>query len=274
VLLISHPNNNIMPEEGAPCRDFERGVCTRGDKCRYAHPERAAPAEGQKQPICKDFQNKGCDRRRCKFLHLTNEEESVYNSSGELPPHQGNAELVAQQRPPSHRGERGERGGGGSASRDVCKDFMNGKCDRGNRCKFSHVSEHDERNERIYGKRARVDYYGGNAGPPPPFMGAGGPDREAMYEENEMLRRKITDLQREVLSLREMNDTLYDQNKRYLQQIGGNAGASSSSTSAAIASPTAGQRAGAMDPVMYPSSAAYTSSAPPAAASPYGYVAF
>lgn len=42
-----------------------------------------------------------------------------------------------------------------------------------------------------------------------------------LMEENEMLKRKITDLQREVLDLRQMNDTLYDQNTRYRNQLRG-----------------------------------------------------
>jgi len=41
----------------------------------------------------------------------------------------------------------------------------------------------------------------------------------SLYEENEMLRCKITELQKEVMSLRQMNDTLYDQNTKYRSQL-------------------------------------------------------
>jgi len=204
-----------MPEERAPCRDFERGVCARGDECMYLHQEGTQPvdgADGGKLSICKDFQNIGCERRKCKFLHITKEEEAVYNSTGQLPEHGGRPEATV--RAPSFMGK------------DVCKDFLNGRCDRGPRCRFMHPPEEEFRGGDMcgggmgggmYGKRSRVDpfFAGGGGG------GGGGMNNNdgAIMEENELLRRKITDLQREILSLREMNDTLYDQNARYISQL-------------------------------------------------------
>jgi len=55
-----------------------------------------------------------------------------------------------------------------------------------------------------------IDDFGGMSGPP------------GLMEENEMLRRQITELQNQVLDLRQMNDQLYDQNTRYRAQLGGN----------------------------------------------------
>jgi len=231
-----------MPEESSPCRDFERGVCSRGEQCRFFHPERTEPAEGVKLPICKDFQNKGCDRRKCKFLHVTQDEEAVYDATGQLPAHRGRPELVY-----TTAGTGG--GGGGVPPKNVCKDFLNGKCDRGGRCRYAHIPE-GQGGDRGYGKRSRVDAY---HQPPPPGVA----NDAALFEENEFLRRKITDLQREVLSLREMNDTLYDQNRRYCAQLGSSSTTptSPSSTQVTMLSPTA--------PVMYPS---YTQTAYPAKA--------
>jgi len=253
-----------MPEESSPCRDFERGVCSRGENCRFFHPERTEPAEGVKLPICKDFQNKGCDRRKCKFLHVTQEEEAVYDATGQLPPHRGRPELMY-----TTAGPAGAAAAAGPP-KNVCKDFLNGKCDRGSRCRYAHVAE-GPHGDRGYGKRSRSDAYH----PPPPHA-AGVANDAAMFEENEFLRRKITELQREVLSLREMNDTLYDQNRRYCAQLGTAASTSptspsSASTQVTMLSPTA--------PVMYPAS--YTQTAYPAkavlpssgaATGGYGYV--
>jgi len=181
-----------MPEDRAPCRDFERGVCTRGDNCKYFHPEGATPAEGAKLPICKDFQNQGCDRFKCKFLHITQEEEVVYKTTGVLPVHGGRAENMSRPVFPGN---------------DVCKDFMNGKCDRGSRCKYMHLPDANGQMDEMYGKRSRM---GGLYG---------GVNDAGMVEENEVLRCKITDLQNEIRSLRQMNDTLYDQNARYRSQL-------------------------------------------------------
>ena len=58
----------------------------------------------------------------------------------------------------------------------------------------------------MHGKRFR-DNFGGMSGSPD------------LMEENEMLKRKITDLQKQVVELRQMNDTLYDQNTRYRSQL-------------------------------------------------------
>jgi len=203
---------NTMSEDSATCRDFERGVCNRGDKCRYAHPEDVKSSENKKLPICKDFQNKGCSRSKCKFLHITVDEEAEYMQSGSLPEHGGRPDLAGSA---SHY-----PGGGGGSGREICKDFLNNICDRGSRCKFSHAPDNGGSmmgghgvtgGAVLYGKRFRDDSY--HRG----MMGSVSTDQ--LVDENEMLKRKITDLQKQVIELRQMNDTLYDQNTRYRAQL-------------------------------------------------------
>jgi len=202
-----------MEEKKGPCRDFERGVCSRGNRCKFYHPDNIPQPMGDKKlPICKDFQNKGCDRNKCKFLHVTQDEEAHYNSTGVLPHHGGRSDIAPN----------GNMWGGGGpsanspVSKDKCKDFLNGICQRGNKCKFAHVNDEAGgypgavgmgagMGAMGYGKRRRDDY------------GLG----DSLVEENEMLRRKISDLQRQVIDLRQMNDTLYDQNTRYRNQLRG-----------------------------------------------------
>ena len=203
------------------CRDYERGVCNRGNRCKFYHPEGMTQPD-QKLPICKDFQNKGCDRIKCKFLHITQDEEAAYNSSGILPEHGGHPEKIQPM-----RGGGGGGGGFNGLGPDVCKDFLNNICQRGNRCKFRHITEREYQleqqleavsgNSNVYGKRRRDDY-------------GGAQEMNVLGEENEMLRRKITDLQRQVVDLRQMNDTLYDQNTRYRNQLRGGISSASGST--------------------------------------------
>ena len=169
------------------CRDFERGVCFRGNKCKFFHPaDIPHPGSAEaKLPICKDFQNKGCDRKSCKFLHIS--EDGGHKTPSKV-----------------------AKAGVAGKANEACKDFMNGICKRSN-CKFLHIPEknkYEDHGSMSYGKRRRDEY--------------GRSELEiSLYEENELLRRKITDLQRQVIDLREMNDTLYDQNTRYRNQLRG-----------------------------------------------------
>jgi len=230
-----------------PCRDYERGVCNRGDRCKFYHsPDIAQP--DKKLPICKDFQNKGCDRAKCRFLHITAEEEGHYNETGILPEHGGKPERVGASRgyggPPPRGPMGGGRGFGGGgrveADRDVCKDFLNNICTRGNKCKFRHATENE-----LHLERQLMAATGGMGPAAPPRDALADPygkrrrtdESEMLTEENEMLRRKITDLQRQVLDLRQMNDTLYDQNTRYRNQLRGVPTPASSSISAPAADP-------------------------------------
>lgn len=61
------------------CRDFVRNSCSRGDTCKYFHP--------QKYVFCWDYQNGKCKRSDCVFIHCSRDDEEHYNQFGELPPH-------------------------------------------------------------------------------------------------------------------------------------------------------------------------------------------
>jgi len=150
------------------CRDFEKGDCRRGQRCKFFHP---------KLRICKDFQNKKCERETCRFLHVTREEEESYDKSGVLPEHLDETEAKRNRimAPSSYGG--GIVGG---------QDFGG------------------------YGKRRREDNFNMMPAIPP-----------ALLQENEMLKQKVTELQRQVTDLRQMNDTLYEQNTAYRNQLRG-----------------------------------------------------
>lgn len=59
VCVCSHDKAN-----GPPCRDFLKGLCTRGESCRYHH------YDANSLPPCRDFQRGRCERMNdCKFSH-------------------------------------------------------------------------------------------------------------------------------------------------------------------------------------------------------------
>lgn len=75
---------------GGDCKDFIKGVCFRGNKCRYRHPEDMS--EPETVPFCKDFINneRGChfeseNGRECSFVHAPKAAVNEYYKSGWLP---------------------------------------------------------------------------------------------------------------------------------------------------------------------------------------------
>jgi len=225
------------------CRDFLRNVCRRGKRCKYRHPGEPQSSECKKiseYTFCHDYQNNGCNRPNCKFLHCTREEEDHARLTGELPPRVvqaasigigvDHAEMVAKGGVP------------------LCKDFLKGECHRGQQCKYRHISsaeyeflqrqsegrEHGGKPEPRFErfdtfepdlniKRRRLDHDFPNDGfrqfdnryPPisPPIS------RPLSYqlieEENIMLRKKIDDLKKQVADLTATNEVLLEQNARY-----------------------------------------------------------
>ena len=76
------------------CRDYLRGNCSRGFKCKYKHPDAAEVAaravstgmDVGRTVFCRDFQKGMCTRENCKFVHATEAEELYYKLTGQMPP--------------------------------------------------------------------------------------------------------------------------------------------------------------------------------------------
>lgn len=110
------------------CYAFQRGDCTRGADCRYAHESGGGGGGGgyndrgsrggyndRPRGVCYAFQRGDCSRGEdCRFSH-----ESGGGGGG------GGGRY----------NDRREGGGGGDRP---CFDFQKGRCDRGSGCRFSH----------------------------------------------------------------------------------------------------------------------------------------
>ncbi|XP_046326006.1 zinc finger CCCH domain-containing protein 10-like [Haliotis cracherodii] len=227
-------------EENSICRDFLRNVCKRGKRCRYRHPTiNEAKDLGKKQEFtfCHDFQNTGCRRASCKFLHCTREEEEYYLQTAQLPVRlQQQAALGVGSVAHSLPILKGEV--------PICKDYLKRECKRGAKCKYRHLSgqeydfemrktdirtprvlpfnnyENDSYDRFEYGhgplKRRRLDSEGyGNyidGRYPPPMRSL---SVQMLEDENNMLRRKVEELKKQVADLTATNEVLLEQNARY-----------------------------------------------------------
>ncbi|CAH1788886.1 unnamed protein product [Owenia fusiformis] len=241
-------------ENSSVCRDFLRNVCRRGKRCKYRHPENKNSTTLSKVAeltFCHDYQNTGCRRVSCKFLHCTREEEEYYKQTGQLPVRlQQAAALGIGIVPTENAPAPGEV--------PICKDYLKGECKRGVRCKYRHLklaeyeyelrrkdrvanrlpplnSRFDTFNEDLEAKIERLDrldrfeqdfltlkrkrieldeydLYDRYASPPNLRSLT---DYQLLEEENLMLRRKIDDLKKQVSDLTATNDVLLEQNARY-----------------------------------------------------------
>ncbi|KAK6466943.1 UNVERIFIED_CONTAM: hypothetical protein FKN15_059392 [Acipenser sinensis] len=142
------------------CRDFLRNVCKRGKRCRFRHPDfNEVPDLGvQKNEFifCHDHQNKECVRANCRFVHGSKEDEDYYKKTGELPPRlRGKVAAGLGLSPTDLPHSRGEV--------PICRDFLKGECQRGNKCKFRHLQK-DFEFEVLRGGGAGLGLVGGVVG--------------------------------------------------------------------------------------------------------------
>uniref|UniRef100_A0A915AFF4 C3H1-type domain-containing protein n=1 Tax=Parascaris univalens TaxID=6257 RepID=A0A915AFF4_PARUN len=125
------------------CRDFLKNICNRGSRCKFYHPEevereRAQKSSGSKQEFnfCIDFQNRGCQRDNCRFVHAHRDDVERYKSTGEVTLNLARAIAAV------HTGDT-------INGIPFCKEFQTGICTRGaSRCRYWHVNVEEERDRR------------------------------------------------------------------------------------------------------------------------------
>ena len=185
------------------CRDFLRNVCKRGAHCRYWHPP---PDVTVDVVFCHDFQNAGCRRADCRFVHCTREDEEVYRRTGQLP----TSVSVTASRSYALTG-------GGDVP--ICKDFLKGECRRGVKCKFEHVQEGSS-------DELGIDTASTSSQKIRKTEPADGDvelvtlaDYRAVEEENRALRHDVDELRRTVSVLVATNEMLLEQNAKYRSSV-------------------------------------------------------
>jgi len=66
---------------GQMCRDFEKGICFRGDRCKFSHPSKQETGE-MKIAFCTDFRQGTCKFRECIYVHSPPVLEEEYKRTG------------------------------------------------------------------------------------------------------------------------------------------------------------------------------------------------
>lgn len=195
----------------------------------------------------------------CKFLHITVDEENWFKRTGELPAHQGDPTKIMEMQRNQGMGGFGVMGGmggigvgmsvgmsGGRLQQQHCVDFQMDRCKRES-CRFRHITKKElgmeqqlqemrmqldvatrtgqlgasQMGGQHMGGQMGVQMSGGSVLGAAPMLGKRSRREEDEDDsENEILRKKVTTLQNEILSLREMVDKLYEQNSKYRMKFG------------------------------------------------------
>ncbi|KAM4699604.1 zinc finger CCCH domain-containing protein 10 isoform 1-T2 [Discoglossus pictus] len=128
------------------CRDFLRNVCKRGKRCRFKHPDSGEVSDLGVQKnefvFCHDFQNKECVRINCRFIHGNKDDEEHYKKTGELPPRLRHKVAAGLGLSPTDLPNKDEI--------PICRDFLKGGCQRGDKCKFRHLQREYEHHQYEY----------------------------------------------------------------------------------------------------------------------------
>ena len=141
--LKSEEKKNNGGQRDDVCRDFLKNICNRGSRCKFYHPEnverqrgRDTSPSGREYNFCIDFQNRGCQRENCRFVHAHRDDVDRYKQTGEVTLNLARAIAAV------HNGDT-------INGIPFCKEFQTGSCSRGaQRCRYWHINIEEERERR------------------------------------------------------------------------------------------------------------------------------
>uniref|UniRef100_A0A0R3RLC9 Zinc finger CCCH domain-containing protein 10 n=1 Tax=Elaeophora elaphi TaxID=1147741 RepID=A0A0R3RLC9_9BILA len=118
-------------------------MCNRGSRCKFYHPpsivrQRASQQtpEGIEYRFCIDYQNRGCHRDNCRYIHAHREDVDRYKLTGEVTLNLAR-EIAAVYTCETINGI------------PFCKEYQTGSCSRGGqRCRYWHIKVEEERERR------------------------------------------------------------------------------------------------------------------------------
>lgn len=187
------------------CRDFLRSSCTRGNRCKFRHPDHKKIGGVQLLQrsatgglvFCHDYQNAVCSRANCRFFHGSRQEEEVYKATGDIPMRD-----LERAKPEGIQ---------------VCKDHLStGECTWGRKCKYLHITESGGRGgsrewDMPDPKKRLISYEEDwpQFQRPKPSQTSQIPGQQldmlALCEENILLRRQVEELKKQVCQFIPLN---------------------------------------------------------------------
>jgi len=122
------------------CRDYLNKICNRGTRCKFYHPPGEESRDGRSRgedsySFCIDYQNQGCRRENCRFVHAPGQDVDNYKKTGDVSTVLARA-IAAITKSNEINGI------------PFCKEFQANRCTRGSRCRYWHVNIEAERERR------------------------------------------------------------------------------------------------------------------------------
>jgi cell division protein FtsB len=219
-MSISSVDVDLDPDVRVICRDFIRGVCGRKKRCKFQHPNAQSLNQlvqcnpEKKYAFCHDYQNKICERQSCKYIHCSSEEEQQYLKSHllclkykcqyELGIYNLGLNSFKHLNDGSRKGSINHKYGTYSDNENETKRLRSN----------SGLNSRNADSLSNQNRSSEADFPRSSKHPCPHHVLE---ESRNLKKENEALKERISELQRQVHNLSTMNEMLLEQNAQYRQ---------------------------------------------------------